>query len=87
MEEVERRATTEQQLVAQSCLDLAKELSETKDGFEWPCLEAALARNACEVAAVRESVHAPSGAARRRCAGTMTFQRRTTLPPRVPGSR
>jgi hypothetical protein len=87
MKQVERRAATQQELVVEPLADLPEELREPEDGLERARTEAALAGDSREVSAVGESVHAASAGADRRCAGTITFQRVTTRPPRVPGSR
>ncbi len=87
MEEVERRGPTQQQLVAEPLIYLPEKLRESEDGLERSGAEAALAGDSREVSIVGESVHAASAGAERRCAGTMTFQRAATRPPRVPGSR
>lgn len=87
VKQVERRAAAQGELVAKTLVDEAEELDETEDSLERPGAEAALASNAGEVAAVGEAVHAASRGAGRRFAGTITFQRRASFPPRVPGSR
>ena len=87
MKKVERRTPTQQKLVAEPLADLPEKLRESEDGLERAGAEAALAGDSREVSAVGESVHAASVGADRRCAGTITFQRVTTRPPRVPGSR
>jgi hypothetical protein len=87
MEQVERRAATQREFVAEALADLAEQLGETEDGLEWGGAEAALACDAREVAAVGECVHVASRGAGRKWAGTITFQRLTSFPPRTPGSR
>lgn len=86
-EQVERRAAAQREFVAEALVDPTEELDEAEDGLERAGTEAALPRDAGEVAAVGESVHTDSRGAGCRCAETITFQRGSSLPPRDPGSR
>lgn len=87
MEQVERRPAPQRELVAEALADRSEQLRKPVDGLERTDPEAALACNAGEVTAVGGGIHPASRGAGRRCAGTITFQRLTSFPPRVPGSR
>jgi hypothetical protein len=87
VKQVKRCAAAQRKLVAEAGVDRAEQLRETEDGFEWAGAEAGLVGDAREVAVVWEGVHVASRGAGRRCAGTIRFQRLTSFPPRVPGSR
>lgn len=87
MDQVQRRAASQRELITVGRVDVVQEARQPEDRLQRLGAKTGVGRDPREIAAIREDAHEVRPAAGARCSGIRTFQRRASLPPRRPDSK